>query len=61
MGIITSQIRQKLIENFNINQERQDRGETEAGHWPVVKIFSPDAGAARRLSELNPENEMAFG
>lgn len=59
--IITSQIRQKLIENFDINQERQDRGETEIDHWPVVKIFTPDGGCTWLLTELNPENEMAFG
>ena len=59
--IITSKIRKKLIENFATNRERQERGETEIDHWPVVKVFTPDAGATWLLTELDPENELAFG
>lgn len=31
-------------------------------HWPVVKLFTPDAGATWLLSELDPEDlDIAFG
>ena len=59
--IITAQIRQQLIENFTTNRERQERGEAEIDHWPVVKLFTPDAGATWLLTELDPENDLAFG
>ena len=61
MEIITAEIREKLIENFITNRERQEDGGTEIDHWPVVKIFTPDGGCTWLLTELNPENEVAFG
>ena len=61
MEIITPEIQQKLIENFTTNRERQERGETEIDHWPVVKLFTPDAGATWLLTELDPGNDLAFG
>ena len=31
-------------------------------HWPVVKLFTPDANATWLLTELDPEDpDMAFG
>lgn len=59
--IITAEIREKLIENFMTNRERQDRGQTEIDHWPVVKVFTRDAGATWLLTELDPDDDLAFG
>ncbi|MEK7954325.1 DUF2958 domain-containing protein [Luteolibacter soli] len=61
MEIITDRIRQKLIVNFTINCERKERGETEIDHWPVVKIFTPDGACTWLLTELDHENDLAFG
>ena len=61
MEIITESIRQQLVENFNTNRERQERGQPELDHQPVVKLFTPDGGCTWLLSELDPETDVAFG
>jgi hypothetical protein len=34
----------------------------DGNHWPVVKLFTPDAGATWLLAELDPEDhDVAFG
>ena len=39
------------------SQKNQD-----SNHWPVVKLFTPDAGCTWLLSELDPEEpDIAFG
>jgi hypothetical protein len=55
--IITAQQRQAMLDNG----VRSARGEDIDPH-PVVKLFTPDAGATWLLTELDPEDpDIAFG
>ncbi len=47
----------QLIANFRQNQ--QSLGETD--HWPVVKLFTPDAQCTWLLTEFDPAEELFFG
>jgi len=39
-----------------------DAGADQPDHWPVVKLFTPDAACTWLLSELDPdEPDIAFG
>jgi len=60
--LFTAEIRAKLLENGKANAERiADDGNT-ADFWPVVKLFTPDAGCTWLLTELDPEEpDLAFG
>jgi len=57
MKLLTQSIRNQLIENY---ERRSEEGE-EIDFKPVVKLFTPDAGATWLLTELNPEDNIAFG
>ena len=53
MILFTKAIEEKLLENGRTRP-------TEA--WPVVKLFTPDAGATWLLTELDPNDpDIAFG
>lgn len=53
MKLLTKAQKAKLLENGR---------NTDQDHYPVVKLFTPYAGATWLLSELDPENErIAFG
>ena len=55
--LITNEQRIKMIENGIESQKNQD-----SNHWPVVKLFTADAGCTWLLSELDPEEpDIAFG
>ena len=55
--LITEEQKEKMIQNGR--QTKQDR---IGNHWPVVKLFTPDAGCTWLLSELDPdEPDIAFG
>jgi hypothetical protein len=57
MILITSEIRAALI----ANGEKTRAGIDDDPH-PVVKLFTPDAGATWLLSELDPDDpDIAFG
>ena len=59
MKLLTKAIREKLLANGRISAKNP---EAEFDPRPVVKIFTPDAGATWLLTELDPEGEdMAFG
>ena len=61
MKLFTSEIRRKLLKNGQDQQEAQRTG-SEIDHWPVVKVFTPDAGCTWLLSEVDPdEPDIAFG
>lgn len=56
--LLTKEITTKLIAN-GIASAASEGG---IDHKPVVKLFTPDAGATWLLSELDPEdNDIAFG
>jgi hypothetical protein len=62
MQFFTAQQQAKLLANGQANAERRDRQLPEEDFRPVVKLFTPDAGATWLLSELNPEEpDIAFG
>lgn len=61
MELLTPEIRQQLVDNFAANLERRDQGRDELDFKPVVKLFTPDAGATWLLTELEPDEERAFG
>lgn len=57
MKLITNIQKRKLLENGC-----QTQRDGEGDHWPVVKLFTPDAGAIWLLTELDPEEpDIAFG
>ena len=61
MKLFTIQIRQQLIEN-GIRQEAVRGTEDEIDFMPVVKLFTPDAGATWLLSEImDYDHDIAFG
>ena len=62
MNQIPRSLMDKLISNGLSNASRiQDDGNT-IDHFPVVKLFTPDANATWLLSEVDPdEPDIAFG
>ena len=57
MRLITDQQRQQLIANGIAASHSADED-----HFPVVKLFTPDANATWLLSELDPlDTDCAFG
>lgn len=58
MKLLTKTNLNKLTKNFAINNARL---EDTIDFEPVVKLFTPDAGATWLLTELDPETNLAFG
>jgi hypothetical protein len=61
MQLLTQELREKLLANGR--QQQPLRGtEAEIDFKPVVKLFTPDAGATWLLTELDPDDpDIAFG
>ena len=59
MKLLTQALEKKLIANYQITQAAAP--EAEPDHWPVVKLFTPWAGATWLLTEFNPVDEVFFG
>lgn len=52
----------KLLLKEHVDQLLANGQEPDKDHFPVVKLFTPDANATWLLTELNPEdNDIAFG
>ena len=61
MKLLTKQIHETLLENGR-RQEPVRGTEEEIDFYPVVKLFTPDAGCTWLLTELLPEDpDIAFG
>lgn len=62
MELLTKEIKERLLENGRKNSERiADDGKT-IDFEPVVKLFTPDAGATWLLTEIDPDDQdIAFG
>jgi hypothetical protein len=61
MKLLTQEQRGKMLENGRKQQEAEERG-TSIDFEPVVKLFTPDAGAMWLLTELHPDDpDIAFG
>ncbi|VTU31948.1 hypothetical protein H4CHR_02911 [Variovorax sp. PBS-H4] len=39
----------------------ESRSNDNCDHYPVVKLFTPDAGATWLLTEIDEEEDLAFG
>lgn len=62
MKLFTQSILDQLAANGRINHERMLNGQDAIDHNPVVKLFTPDAGATWLLTETDPEDpDIAFG
>lgn len=63
--ILTKALRAKLIENGQAQRAAIRHGSDDPqpiDPYPVVRLFTPDAGATWLLTELDPEDEdLAFG
>jgi hypothetical protein len=57
MELLTPEISEELL----VNGEKTAQG-IEHDPYPVVKLFTPDAGATWLLTEIDPANpDIAFG
>lgn len=62
MKLLTADIREKLLRNGRVRQQREQTGKAEPDFLPVVKLFTPDAGCTWLLTEIDPEDpDTAFG
>jgi hypothetical protein len=61
MKLIPKDIREKLLENGR-RQSQVQGTKDEIDFYPVLKLFTPDAGCTWLLTELMPEDpDIAFG
>ncbi|MEQ8829845.1 MAG: DUF2958 domain-containing protein [Alphaproteobacteria bacterium] len=62
MKLFTKTQHERLLANGTANAERIAEDGNVHDFWPVVKLFTPDAGATWLLSEIDPEEpDIAFG
>ncbi|MGB6947092.1 MAG: DUF2958 domain-containing protein [Bryobacteraceae bacterium] len=61
MKLLTAEIEARLLANGR-EQEPVRGTDNEVDFYPVVKLFTPDAGCTWLLTEIDPENpDIAFG
>jgi len=59
MKLLTKANREQMIAN---SRRQHEAGMNEAIDFkPVVKLFTPDAGCTWLLTELDPDEDIAFG
>ena len=56
MKLLTADIRKKLLRNGKLRQQREQEDKPEPDFWPVVKLFTPDAGCTWLLTEIDPDD-----
>ena len=61
MQLITFAQRQKLLENGRDQRAAIVRQDQCLDFEPVVKLFTPDGNATWLLTELDPNDHLAFG
>ena len=62
MKLLTADIRKKLLRNGKLRQQYEQEDKPEPDFWPVVKLFTPDAGCTWLLTEIDPEDpDIAYG
>ncbi len=60
--LLTSDLRQRLLQNGRLRLQFQMDGRDGPDFLPVVKLFTPDAGCTWLLTEIDPEDpDIAFG
>jgi hypothetical protein len=61
MDLLTPEIRERLLANGRIRRD-WPMEKAEPDFFPVVKLFTPDAGATWLLTEIDSDDEdIAFG
>ena len=61
MELLTPEIRERLLANGRIRRD-WPMDDAEPDFFPVVKLFTPDAGCTWLLTEIDPDDEdIAFG
>ena len=62
MKLLTANIRERLLRNGRIRQQRELDSKAEPDFLPVVKLFTPDANCTWLLTEIDPDDpDIAFG
>jgi Protein of unknown function (DUF2958) len=63
MKLLTKEIRERLIKNGLLRRQMaESNAPAKLDFLPVVKLFTPDAGATWLLGEIDPDDEdRAFG
>ena len=63
MKLLTKEIHERLIKNGRLRQQMaESNAPAEPDFPPVVKLFTPDAGATWLLSEIDPDDaDRCFG
>lgn len=62
MDLLTDSLLAQLAANGRATRARQRAGLAEIDLMPVVKLFTPDAGATWLLTETDPDDpDIAFG
>lgn len=61
MQLLTKDIERKLLKNGEAQKKAEALGRS-IDFFPVVKLFTPDAGATWLLTEIDPDDpDIAFG
>jgi hypothetical protein len=61
MTLITKALIEQLLANGRAQRAAMDNGEDALNFKPVVKLFTPDAQCTWLLTELDPDDGLAFG
>ncbi|MDD4616374.1 MAG: DUF2958 domain-containing protein [Alphaproteobacteria bacterium] len=61
MKFFTAEQYKTLVANGAANRDRKDKGLAELDLKPVVKLFTPDGACTWLISEIDPNDSVAFG
>jgi hypothetical protein len=61
MTLITKALTEQLLANGRAQRAAMDKGADALDFKPVVKLFTPDAQCTWLLTELDPDDGLAFG
>jgi hypothetical protein len=61
MTLITKALTEQLLANGRAQRAAMDKGDDALDFKPVVKLFTPDAQCTWLLTELDPDDGLAFG
>jgi hypothetical protein len=61
MTLITEALTEQLLANGRAQRAAMDKGDDAIDFKPVVKLFTPDAQCTWLLTELDPDDGLAFG
>ena len=61
MTLITDSLAEQLLANGRAQRAAMDKGDDALDFKPVVKLFTPDAQCTWLLTEIDPDDGLAFG